>query len=135
MTEVSHGGTLDEMRLRQYRDQVERRHDQAVETMIRGHKEQIHALSTQQNVQLTKERDAVEFSLYEAQKKGKERIKEEESRGEVALEKVRLAEQKRIEAYKNNSNQQLEKIRQETESNIQSIKDQERKQLKKERAS
>ncbi len=142
-TEIK-ASTTDELRLRNYRSQLERRNDAEVRTLERKHADdmqrlmergadQVKQLHDAYQVQISQEAGNMEDHLSQLRIESQKRLEEEKQRADAELQKLKTADRKKIEEFKRNSAARIDSLRKELQANEASLHEQARKNAKKER--
>lgn len=134
--------TTDELRLKNYRDTLERRNDvevrdiqakhaQEIQKIIDHQTDQLEKMRAAYNVQISSEAATLDESLHETRIKNAQRVEEEKLAAEQNLAKLRAAHQERIEDYKQSSEAQYLALQKQLRTSAETLHEQSRKTARK----
>jgi hypothetical protein len=134
----------DEIRLRQYRTQMENRHEYAVKEMrdrqdheigkmFETFQDQKQSLENAYSVQISKEAENLEEKLQNVRVEQEARISTEKQAYERELQNMKLSQQKQIEDYRKQGEVQLEKLKRELQATSDQIHIQAKKTARREK--
>lgn len=124
--------TADELRLRNYRTQLQRQHDLEVRELERKNADELQRLtehSTTQletlrqayDVRISEEAESLEERLHQVRLNARERIAVEKEQAEEELRKTRTSHQQRLAEYKKNAEAQIDALRKQHQASAEAI--------------
>lgn len=125
-------GSTDEIRLQNYRAQVERQHDAALQQLDTKYREQIGDLIQRRedeidqirrayDVRISEEAEQLEAKLHSAREIAMERVAQEQKSGDKEVERIRTIQNKRVEEYKKNAYARADDVHRELEQHLKNL--------------
>lgn len=148
MSEVSGSSyramSSEEIRLRNYRNQLEQRHEIAVRDILAhnadeiqkltdNHTEQLNNLRHAYEVQISEEAEALEEKVHEIRLGNQGRVEMEKKTGDQEVEKMKSANKTKIEEYKKNADLQMETLHKQLQASSDALHEQSKKTAKREK--
>lgn len=138
--------TANEMRMKNYREQLQRRFDSDIHEMEASHQDdvvrildhniqQLDTLRNAYEVRISEEAEALEEKLHQVHSKAEARVDAEKRAGDEELARVKLTSQKRIEEYKKRSDEQVETLQKQLQASTSQLHEQAKKSARKEKES
>ena len=134
----------DELRMQNYRSQLEKRNDMALEdlrvrysedtrTLSEDHVDRMTQLKKAYDLKISEEAEYLEDQLNSIRASARTRSEEEKRAGEEEINRLKSAHTARVEEYRRNSEEQLDKMRKEAKLQTEHLHEQTRKTAKKEK--
>ena len=137
MASIYRTSNADEIRMRNYRQQLERQNEIDIKDIDAKHVEQMqhlaedHQIKSQSlkngfDVRISEEAEALDDELQRVRRSNEERIITEKQAGDDELGRIRTANTDRLNEFKKNSEFQLEKLRRDLQMSAEAMKKQAR---------
>ena len=136
--------STDEIRMKNYRAQVQNRNEMDMRELQEQHASEIQRSSENHNlqsenlrsafdVQISEEGERLQDKLDQIRMQNEERVKLEQKAGEEELTHTKTANQKKIEEYKKNSAAQLDALRKQFQATAENLHEQAKRTTKRDK--
>ena len=136
--------SADEIRLRNYRTQLERRNEMELADIDARHQDDVRKVMASQSLQMqelqgaydvkiSQEAEILEQRLHEIRQNNKERVETEQQAADDQLTKLKQAHEKQVIEYKKNTEEEMEQLRRQLQASTEALHNQAKKMSKRDR--